>query len=1118
MKNVLRLFLVLCIALVGTAAFAQETLTTGSISGVVMDSNGGVVPGATVKLTTPTGERTTTSNDVGHYEFANLGPASNYKVRVEKAGFKASEVTDVVVFVGKSTNAGVTLQAGNISEVVTVTGGNEGIDQGSTATSSNLNDQLFSNIPVNRGVSGLFYLAPGTTDGLGGGRDNPSISGGSALDNLYIADGVNITDSAFGGIGTFSRVFGALGTGINTSFVKEVQVKTAGFEPQYGQSQGGIVNIITQSGSNEYHGALYSFAQPKGFEATRKQPDDFPRKNTAGKLLHQEGYDFGADLGGYVPGARNNLFFFGSFNPTIRRDIERGAEANSLNPVNSGIRNIRGLAFANRTRTYNYAGKVEYLINPNHQITFSIFGDPSKTNLSSFRSLTIDNTTADSILDFGTRNIALRYNGTLSPTLTFNASLGLGQSRFSETGFANFNQIADRRQSDEAIIRGFTDGAFGCPAGTGCAAARGNFTAIGAGFFEPTLSRSKRAEFNLSKTHNMWGQHTLGLGYTFQRGSYDGTRDRSGPKWTIPAGNGIASGQSTNVQFRIRYRPSAGSGASQLPLFPVLLSNGTTALIPIRLQVIRAEFGDPSFTTKSNYHAGYAMDTWRFNKYITGLVGIRWEQEKMIGSPGPSGTQIHYSLTDNWAPRLGVTIDPLGHGKTKAFYNYGRFFEFLPLDLAERSLSSEKDWTGSRFIPEFTTNGAGQRIAVINSFGTVNPIIDAAHQLAGGTTISAQDPSNAFAPGTKLGFTDEHTIGFEQQLPKNFTFSVRYINRNSKRIIEDAAILSPEAALSCDWPDCANTFINQVYSIVNVSKQLDAFRNLVPFQFTPALNGAGLITNTPSGCAQTAGQPNYLYWTGTGPGVCFAQTGIDPATGDTFVSPDGKPDGFPNAVRKYKALEIELNRRFSNGWQGFFNWRIAQLRGNFEGHLRNDNGQTDPGISSLFDFTTGDLNLLGDQFAIGPLNSDRLHIVNVYGSYSFGKERGFHTLNGLNLGMNTHFETGLPINRLNPHPVYLNAGEVPVGGRGSLGRTPGYFRLDVHSDYSWGITEKTKLKFIADFFNIFNSQKVNRVDDFEALDFVGSGNPPNPDFLKPRPFNQGYRAPFNMRLGIRFEF
>src|SRR6185312_4419207 len=239
----------------------------------------------------------------------------------------------------------------------------------------------------------------------------------------------------FGGIGTFSRSYGALGTGINTSFIKEVQVKTAGFEPQYGQSQGGIVNIVTQSGSNEYHGSLYAFATPEAFGATRKQPDDAPRRNTGGKLLHQENYDFGADVGGYVPGARNNLFFFGSFNPTIRREIVRGAEANALSTTDSGLRIIRGPAFARRTRTYNYAAKAEWLINPNHQITFSLFGDPSITNKSSFNSLVIDNTTADSILDYGTRNMSFRYNGTLSPTLTLNASLGFGKSRFNETGF-----------------------------------------------------------------------------------------------------------------------------------------------------------------------------------------------------------------------------------------------------------------------------------------------------------------------------------------------------------------------------------------------------------------------------------------------------------------------------------------------------------------------------------------------------------------------------------------------------------------------------------------------------------------------------------------------------------
>jgi len=1106
MKNVFKFLVMVVLALASTAVWAQTTLTTGSIAGDVVDANGAIVPGATVKVTGPLGERNTTTNDQGRYVVDNLVPG-NYTLRVEKENFKAAELTAVTVLVNKTITANVTLQAGQISEVVTVTGGGSAVDQATTAISSNLNDQLFSNLPVQRAVSGLFYLAPGATDGLGGGKDNPSISGGSALDNLYVADGVNITDSAFGGIGTFSRSYGSLGTGINTSFVKEVQVKTAGFEPQYGQSQGGIVNIVTQSGSNEYHGAIYGFANPASLEATRKQADDFPRRNPGGKVLHQEGYDAGVDVGGYVPGARNNLFFFGSFNPTVRRDLVRGAEANSLSPVDSGLRILRGPEFALRTRTYNYAAKGEWLINSNHQVTFSIFGDPSKSNKSSFRGLTIDNTTADSILDYGTRNMALRYNGTWSPTLTFNASLGLGRTTFNETGFDPITQITDRRGSDQLTIEALT----------GHLPVRGNFVADGLGFFEPTESKTKRADFNLSKIHNLWGQHTLGLGYTFQRGNYSGTRDRSGPKVTIPnittgaGNNGIAAGQTANIQLRLRFRSTDSGGL--LPLFPVALDNGTTALVPVRLQVIRGEFGDTNFSTFSNYHATYAQDTWRFSKYITGLFGLRWEQEQLNGSPGlASGNRVHYTLTDNWAPRLGVTVDPFGHGKTKAFYNYGRFFEYLPLDLAERSLSSEQDWTGSLFIPEFTTNGAGQRIATINQFGTVNPIIDAAHQLAvaGSTTISAQDPANAFSPGTKLGFTDEHTFGFEQQLPKNFTFSARYIDRRSKRIIEDAAVLSPEAALAG---------INQVYSIVNISSHLDAFTNLVPFIYNPATSA------TPAGCLQDAGAPVFFFDNGA-KSVCFASTGIDlneDTFANTFVIPDGKPDGFPDAVRKYRALEIELNRRFADGWQGFFNWRIAKLEGNFEGHLRNDNGQTDPGISSLFDFTQGDLNLLGDQFAIGPLNSDRRHIINVFGSYAFDKARGWHMLNGLNLGLNMRFETGLPINKLDPHPVYLNTGEIPLGGRGSQGRTPDYTRFDVHADYSWAVTEKTRVKFIADFFNIFNSQRVLRFDENNALDFLtGVGNPPNPDFLKPRAtvgnISSGYHTPFNLRLGVRFEF
>ena len=366
MKNVLRLFLVLCIATVGTAAFAQDIQTKGSVSGQVTDASQGVVSGATVKISGGSVDRTTTTNDQGFYAFENLNPG-NYKVRVEMTNFKSGEVSDVTVFVGKASTTNVTLQAGNISETVTVTAGAD-LDQSSSAVASNLNDQLFENIPVARGVAGLFYLAPGTTDSLGGGRDNPSISGGSALDNLYVADGVNITDSAFGGIGTFSRSYGALGTGINTAFVKEVQVKTGGFEPQYGQATGGIINIITQSGSNEFHGAAYGYMRPDAFEAKRKQRDDFST-NKAGRILAVEQFDAGVDVGG--PIVKNKLFFFGSFNPSLQRNQVLGA-------TGSGLLTLLG-QHQQRFRTYNYAGKVDWNINSNHTLAYSIYGDPTSS-------------------------------------------------------------------------------------------------------------------------------------------------------------------------------------------------------------------------------------------------------------------------------------------------------------------------------------------------------------------------------------------------------------------------------------------------------------------------------------------------------------------------------------------------------------------------------------------------------------------------------------------------------------------------------------------------------------------------------------------------------------------
>jgi hypothetical protein len=1084
MKNVFRLFLVLCIALAGTAAFAQDLQTKGSIGGVVTDANGGILPNAKVTIEGQQANATTQTNDQGIYKVENLIPGV-YTVTVEQAGFKKSVSQGVIVNVGREATINPKLEAGAISEVVTVTD-TGGIDQASSAINQNLNDQLYQNIPVARSVTSLFYIAPGTTDSLGGGRSNPSIAGGSALDNLYIADGVNITDSAFGGLGTFSRSYGSLGTGINTEFIKEVQVKTGGFEPQYGQSTGGIVNIITKSGTNDFRGSIFGFARPGGFEGTRKQPDDV-RIGQGGKLIHVENYDLGAEGGG--PLVKDKVFFFGSFNPTITRNIVLGAK-------NSGLFTLLG-QHAARTRTLNYSGKLDWNLNQNNSLNFSLFGDPSKTNKSSFATTNIDNTTAQSVLDYGTRNMSVRYNGSFggASPYTVIGSFSQGKNHFDEGGFDNFNQILDRTQ-------------------TTFATQRQSFTAIGRGFIEPTKGTTYRTTWDLSKGVSMWGTHNLGIGYQFQRGLYSGVRDRSGPHYTVPTANATggslaslvgassaaqAAGQPLNAAWSLRLQ------GGSCTLCPLMLIPGDTTDIGfgagwrrVSLQQTRGEFGVPAFSTFNNYHAYYAQDTWRVNKYITAILGIRGEQERIVGNPGTSGKRIGYSFTDQWAPRLGVTIDPIGKGNTKIFYNFGRFFEYIPLDLSERSLSAEKDFTGGRFAPEFFTQVGGprngQRIAVINGFGTVNPVVDNSHFLSGATggvgnatSVSAQDPSNPILPGTKLGFAQEHVFGFEQQLPRNFVFAIRYQDRRLKRIVEDAAVVSPESI----------SLFGQTYFIGNVRANLDAAHNLIGTKY--AAGGA-----VPAGCDPGLVVDPVTDTFGNVLGaICYKTGSGDPGA-------DGIADGFPNPIHIYRGVEIELNKRFSDNWQLLSNWRISKLSGNYEGHFRNDNGQTDPAISSLFDFTTGEFNLLGDQFKAGPLNTDRRLVSNIYGSYQFTKEAGYGSLAGLNLGGGLHMESGVPLSKFGAHPAYLNAGEVPIGGRGSLGRSPFFSQLDLHADYPWTVSERMKLSFIADFFNVFNSRPVRLVDqNFEAAAGVL-----NLDFNKP----SSYRAPFNLRLGMRLEF
>jgi len=1142
------LFLAVLVAL-APCAVAQESAAKGSLNGTVVDSTGGAIVGAQTTLTGQQGTQSQVTNGQGTFIYQDLIPGT-YKVRVEMKGFRAAEVPDLTINVGRVSAIRIQLEPGSVTSTVEVVASAVSVDTTSTAVATNLNDDFYQKLPVQRGVAGLFYLAPGVVSGGGTGASNPSIGGATGLENLYIADGVSITDTAFGGLGLYSRVYGSVGTGINLTFIKEVQVKTGSIQPQYGGATGGVVQIVTKSGGNQYHGALAGYAQPNGFEAQRLNVDDFNLANPFGKVLHIANFDVSGEIGGPVPVLKDKLFFFGSFDPSR-------VDTLAISPPLEGNHALGALQ--GRQLSLNYAAKLTFKLNDKNTLEGSVFGDPTTTNQFPWRRLVegitgVPNTTAFSKLNFGNRDVVARYNATLSPTWILNLDATWQHNKFTESGYnGNASEIIDLTQTLVGPLGG---------SGIAPGVQEGQFVSVGRGFVENTDDESYGAHINTTKIVNFWGQHAFDIGYGYNRPFYKGQRTFSGPAMPPPDLNqdgalnsvqctGIAvqgmggcpwDGTFSNYEWNLAIVPGCPTGGAT-PVCALMTVPGFASQQPVALELVRGEFhvgpdGFKQFSTTGRIHSGYVNDSWTINKYVTLNAGLRWQQERVIGE------QANYTFTDNWSPALGVTVDPFGDRKNKFWFSFGRYNYNLPLDLAERNLTNETDLFSLALVPDFHVDGAGNRIANINSFGTVTPIMDGAHTLnlangsPFGTVFGSLNSTESIHHGTRLTYEDEYVMGFEHEFSHGLVLTARYMHRSLRRIVEDTGGIAPEAA---------NAGIPQQFSITNPNKSSDIFTNPQEFDFTsPAPTVVGGVNTFPDAAVipascKKAGSPaagpipasdvpfsNFPTNSFGAPitdsagnnAACFAASGLG-VNGTTAgsVAPDGISDGFADPIHKYWSVVFEVNKSFSHNWQLRANYTISKVFGNFEGAFRNDNGQSDPGVSSLFDFTTGNFNQLGGQFTPGVLNQDRQQVANGYFSYVF--DHGM--LKNLTLGTGVTIATGTPITELAAHPVYLDSGEIPIGGRGALGRTPTTGSVSFHGDYLWSMTERFKLRFGADLFNVANTKRIQYLNQNIDLTF----GTPNSDFLKPSTIGattfisslpSGIQAPFNARLFARIEF
>ena len=1092
---------------------AQQTgAVTGGLSGTVTDSTTAVLTDAKITLAGPQGTRVTTTDTLGHYTFSGLIPGL-YDATVEKTGFKTVKSAHNEVVVGSASLLNFTLPIGNTTETVEVSASAVSIDTESTAIDTNLSDTFYNKIPMPRQVSAIFYAAPGVAGGQvagaanqnGPGAQNPSIGGSSGLENLYVVDGVTVTDQAYGSLGTFNSYHGSLGTGINLAFIKEVDVKSYGFAPEFGKAQGGIVQMVTKSGSNTYHGAAGAYAGPGSWYAARKQFYQFGYlQTTPSATLSSPHYDLALEFGGYVPGFRDKIFFFGAFNPALDQNINiadpfftyTGAPAAGPAIVTHG-------PFAYSTTTVSWAGKLTFNLTPKIQFEAASFGDPSRHNSIPNTLSTANIPSSLSSYAWGSRDTLGRLSATITPTWVVDASYTYNYDHFAESPFLNQYQISDQSPLS-AVVPGTT-------------------VITGFGTYSPSREGTYSLIVNTQKTAHFLGEHTLSVGYSYDHTKFLYQPSRSGPLFTIPDKN--AGGTALNTIFS--NIPSKVAGAQTNAQFTVTAANkanladATCAQCPVwnGMRVYASEsrgtYVGLYVNSFERYHAAYGDDTWVMNRFITVNAGVRWEEERV------AGTVLSYPFTGSWSPRIGVNVDPFADRKGKIFFNYGRNFWAMPLDAANRQLGNEQDDTNYVFAPTIVNN---QLVIVPDNAHNLNgmPKSTTAGAVSnfGGPSFSSST-GEGIIPGTKAEYENEMVFGVEREIKNGLVLKARYIDRQLKRIVEDIGSQSPEGS---------TIGANYNGGIANPSASTDIAVNDQELTYTPAQWAAanptagqtGWVYAPPvTGCTKK----NDTYFSASGifvdgnntplGGACF----LNLATMDAGPG-DGKPDGFVNPSRHYQALELEIDKRFSNHWLAAVNYRFANLWGNYEGAYRNDNGQSDPGISSLFDFTAGQLNLLGDQFRPGYMSTDRRAVGNMFLSYTVGADSPIvHFAKGLTTGIAVRGQSGVPLSYLGDHPIYLNQGEVPLGGRGAAGRTPSSLQLDLKGEYALHMHEDKVLKFGLDAINATNSQpiggKVQYTQQGAAVTPV-VGNTPNLNKDYSRPTN--FQGPFYARATLRFEF
>jgi hypothetical protein len=1086
MSKFVKLSFVLSLILGISAIALGQSTVTGAIGGTVTNPNEEVVPNATVTVrnTETNKEDTTNSDDQGRFKVSNLQPGV-YAVTINGTGFSPFNQDKVVVEVGRETSIKAALSIGPLSGgTVEVTSEAPVINTSQQDFSTNLNQTSINELPVNgRRWSNFAILTPGATpDGNFGLISFRGISG--LLNNSTVDGGDN--NQAF-----FSEERGRTRSAysISQGAIREFQVNTSNYSAEYGRSAGGVINAITKSGTNEFHGSGFIYDRNNKWGA--RNPNTFINQLVNGVstrvALKPEDvrYQFGGTIGG--PIVKDKAFFFFSYDEQKRNfpGVAVFSTPGYLNTVNTCVSAaapgcttaLFGTSLKNSARVVPvtdaqitsaltflndqtglvprrgdqrlFLPKVDWRITDNHTFTatYNRLRWASPAGVQTGATVTRDRTGfGDDFVE--TDSLNLRLSSTLSSALVnefrFQWAHELN-SQFAQTPLPGQPTTANGFSPQITLTNGVTIG---------------KATSLD----RIALPDERRFQFADTMSYSS-GNHSLKFGADINR-----VRDIDDNLFT---GSGSYAYSNIN-DFIIDYTNFTTNGA--LRTAGGLCSSSTRLAGKCYTSNYAQGFGQPRFQLSTTDFAAFAQDDWRVTPRLTLNLGLRWEYEQFpepfLVNPALPQTGNRPSDKNNFGPRIGFALDINGDGKTSLRGGYGIYYGRINSSIIINSLIN----TG------LTT---GQAVSSVNPATT--PVTAAGNAAAPiFPNILASAPAgtaalNYFRAGYQNPLIHQGDVIIEREVGRNTVLSASYIFSFGTHLTTfvDANLNPPNARKSINILD--GPLAGQVWS------------------FNYFGGPAGATCAVANSC-----RPN-------------------PNFGTILEIRDG-------LATKYHALVLQANRRLTNGLQFQTSYTLSRAQDN--GGPQSSATFT-PGFSAPFDA----FDSVGDN-GLSPYDRRHKFVASVVYNTDFklDDKAARMILNGWTIAPVVNMFSGFrytPVTNAFTTSAAFGPSQTNSinGSNGSLRfallpnnafHAPAVKYVDLRISRRFTIKENAKLELLAEGFNIFNRTQVTGVNNrMYVVSATGStvNATYDPTFGTPSDLSNGFFfRERQVQIAARFEF